>query len=69
MCCSDGQTYDTSSNLCVDSSTSGTTTESFITESMVNKVLSKKSANSETTVAMDGGNSVKPSLSESFIYK
>jgi hypothetical protein len=38
-CCSDGQTYDSTLNQCVGSST---VTESFITESMVNDILTKK---------------------------
>lgn len=70
LCCSEGQTYDSSLNLCVDGTTSSTTTESFVTESMVNKVLSKKSKTSKTTAFMKGNNSVKPMQSESFInYK
>lgn len=39
MCCSDGQTYDSNLNQCVGNST---VTETFMTESMVNKVLTKK---------------------------
>jgi hypothetical protein len=70
LCCSDGQSYDSSLNLCVDSSTTTTTTESFVTESMVNTVLSKKSNTSTTVATANGGSSVQPSLSESFInYK
>ena len=38
-CCSDGQTYDYTLNQCINNSTN---TESFITESMINKVLTKK---------------------------
>lgn len=38
-CCSVNQTFDSSSNLCVDNSS---TTESFLTEGMVNDVLTKK---------------------------
>ena len=38
MCCSDGQTYDSDLNQCIGDST---VTESFMTESMVNKVLTK----------------------------
>ena len=37
-CCSTNQTFDSSSNLCVDNSS---TTESFLTEGMVNSVLTK----------------------------
>ena len=39
-CCSPGLTYDPNINQCVTSSSSGT--ESFITETMVNNVLTKK---------------------------
>lgn len=39
-CCSTGLTYDASMNQCVTSTS--TTTESFMTESMVNNILSKK---------------------------
>jgi hypothetical protein len=38
-CCSDGQTYNSKINQCVGTST---VSESFITESMVNDVLTKK---------------------------
>jgi hypothetical protein len=38
-CCSTGQTFDASNNICV------TTTESFMTESMINSVLTKKDPN------------------------
>ena len=45
-CCSDGQTYDSELNQCIGASTvtasSSNTTESFVTESMVNNVLTKK---------------------------
>jgi hypothetical protein len=48
-CCSNGLTYDSSLNQCVASTTTTTTststttnTESFVTESMVNQVLTKK---------------------------
>jgi hypothetical protein len=41
-CCSDGQTYDTSLNQCVGTSK---IRESFLTESMVNNVLTKKQPN------------------------
>jgi hypothetical protein len=41
-CCSDGQTWDASLNQCVGSST---VTESFMTETMVNNVLTKKQPN------------------------
>jgi hypothetical protein len=39
LCCSDGQTWDASLNQCIGAST---VTESFMTESMVNNVLTKK---------------------------
>jgi hypothetical protein len=38
-CCSDGQTYNSTLNQCVGSST---VTETFVTESMVNDILTKK---------------------------
>jgi len=43
-CCSDGQTYDTTLDKCISPSTT-TVTESFLTESMVNHVLTKKQSN------------------------
>ena len=43
-CCSDGQTYDTTLDKCISPSTT-TVTESFLTESMVNDVLTKKQSN------------------------
>ena len=69
LCCSDGQTYDSSLNLCVDTSSSGTTTETFVTESMVNDILTQNSDKPKTIVSINGGSSVQPSVSESFIYK
>ena len=41
-CCSDGQTYDTSLNQCIGDST---VVESFLTDSMVNDILTKKQPN------------------------
>jgi hypothetical protein len=43
-CCSDGQTYDATLDKCISPSTT-TVTESFLTESMVNHVLTKKQSN------------------------
>jgi hypothetical protein len=43
-CCSDGQTYDTTLDKCISPSTT-TVTESFLTESMVSQVLTKKEPN------------------------
>jgi len=61
-CCSDGQTYDESLDKCVES-----TTEGFITESMVNDILTKGSNKYKTDVTLNGDKRVKPSTSESFI--
>ena len=44
-CCSEGQTYDSSLNQCVGSSS----VESFITESMVNDILTKQQPNKYKT--------------------
>ena len=70
-CCSTGQTYDSSLNQCVDnsssSSTSSSNVESFMTESMVNQVLTKTSGNRKVDYIINGDTSVKPSNSESFI--
>ena len=63
-CCSIGQTYDVSLNQCVDDTTA---VEGFVTESMVNKVLTKTSGNSKTSYTINGNNVVKPVNSESFI--
>jgi hypothetical protein len=43
-CCSDGQTYDTTLDKCIITPTT-TVTESFLTESMMNNVLTKKQSN------------------------
>ncbi len=66
-CCSDGQTYDESLDQCIGNSTVESTTESFITESMVNDVLTKGSNKYKTDVTLNGDERVKPSTSESFI--
>jgi len=63
-CCSDGQTYDVELNKCIDSST---TTESFVTESMVNKVLTQKQPG-KFKADVNMGNIQAP-LSNSFIKK
>jgi hypothetical protein len=65
-CCSDGQTYDESLDQCVGESTVEST-ESFITESMVNDVLTKGSNKYKTDVTLNGDQRVKPSRTESFI--
>jgi len=82
-CCSDGQTWDSDINQCIGTSTvvpttntiantianntNTTTTESFITESMVNSVLTKTSGNHKTSYTMNGNSKVKPFVSDSFI--
>jgi len=66
-CCSDGQTYDESLDQCIGNSTVESTTEGFITESMVNDVLTKGSNKYKTDVTLNGDERVKPSTSESFI--
>ena len=62
-CCSDGQTYDVELNKCVIAST----TESFVTESMVNKVLTQKQPG-KYKADVNMGNIQAP-LSNSFIKK
>lgn len=72
-CCSNGLVFDTSSNMCVISTTNPTTnttstgTESFVTESMVNNVLTKK----QTGKYKDDVNvgNIQESYANSFIYK
>jgi hypothetical protein len=74
-CCSTGQTYDGSLNQCIgdstvsntSSSSSPSTVESFVTESMVNQVLTKTSGNKKTSYTINGNNIVKPINSESFL--
>lgn len=64
-CCSDGQTWDSDLDQCIGTST---VTESFMTESMVNKVLTKSSNNKyKPDVTLNGNSSVKPMNSDSFI--
>ena len=62
-CCSDGQTYDAELNKCVIA----TTTESFVTETMVNNVLTK-TQNGKFKDDVNIGNIQAP-LSNSFINK
>jgi hypothetical protein len=68
FCCSDGQTYDVELNQCIGTSNVTTsTTESFVTESMVNNALTKKQSgkfNHDVNI----GNIQAP-LSNSFINK
>jgi hypothetical protein len=82
-CCSTNQTYDASSNLCIDTSSnviSGFTTmisslfsnkETFqnnpTREAMINSVLTKNSGTYKTDYTMDGENRVKAYGSNSFI--
>ena len=84
MCCSPGLIYDTSINQCVMPTVSTsittattvtptmrpTTTEGF-TESMVESVLTKKDPNKKykNDVALNSETFIKPSTSNSFIYK
>ena len=64
-CCSDGQIWDSDLDQCTGTST---VTESFMTESMVNKVLTKGSNNKyKQDVTLNGNSSVKPMNSDSFI--
>jgi hypothetical protein len=71
-CCSSNQTYDVSSNLCVDSTTT-TTTESFtnntnvLTEAMINSVLTKTSGKLKPDYTMNAESRIKPRNAESFI--
>ena len=75
-CCSTGQTYDSSLNQCIGDSTvnvsntspnSSSQVESFVTETMINKVLTKTSGNKKISYTIDGNNAIKPMNSESFI--
>ena len=76
-CCSAGQLYDETIDQCVGNSTappsltdtyaSQTTTESFVTESMIEKVLSQ-TENNKYKGDFALGN-IQPNKSESFIYK
>jgi hypothetical protein len=62
-CCSTGQTYDTSLNQCIGDST----VEPFVTESMLNNVLSKNSGVRKTDYTVNADSRVLPSNSDSFI--
>ena len=70
-CCSDGLTWDSNINQCVGTSTvtasSSTTTESFVTESMVNNVLTKKQ-NGKYKDDVNIGN-IQESSNKNFINK
>jgi hypothetical protein len=69
-CCSPGLVYDFSLNQCVvPSSAATTTTESFITEGMVQSVLTKTDPNKQYRGDVMLNSNVKPSMSNSFIYK
>jgi hypothetical protein len=73
-CCSPGLIYDFSLNQCVvPTSTASTstapTTESFITESMVQSVLTKTDPNKQYKSDVTLNSNVRPSTSNSFIYK
>jgi hypothetical protein len=73
-CCSPGLIYDFSLNQCVvPTSTAPTstapTTESFITESMVQTVLTKTDPNKKYKSDVTLNSNVRPSTSNSFIYK
>ena len=63
FCCSDGQTYDASLNQCIGDSL----VESFVTESMVNKVLTKSSGKKSPDVMLNSTAGVLPNNSESFV--
>jgi hypothetical protein len=62
-CCSEGQTYDSTLDQCVGSST---VVESFLTESMVNDVLTKKQ-HSKYKDDVNMSPSIQAPLSKSFI--
>ena len=75
-CCSEGQIYDSTLNQCilpkpVKVTRPSTTTESFITESMVNQVLTKSSDKfKRPDVTLNANNIIQPFTSDSFInYK
>ena len=63
-CCSDGQTWNGNLNKCVGTST---VTESFVTESLVNNVLTKKQ-NGKYKDDVNIGN-IQESQTNSFINK
>ena len=71
-CCSDGQTWDSELGQCIGTSSVSESmdagTESFMTESMVNQVLTKGSTTKyKQDVTLNSNNSVKPNNSDSFI--
>ena len=67
-CCSDGQTWDSDLNQCVGSSTVvSSTTESFVTESMINNILTKKEKGKYKDDVNIGN--IQESVSNSFINK
>lgn len=74
-CCSPGLIYDFSLNQCVVPTSSATAnssakiTESFITEGMVQSVLTKTDPNKQYKNDVTLNSNVKPSMSNSFIYK
>ena len=75
-CCSPGLVYDFSLNQCVVPSSAttaptstSTTTESFITEGMVQSVLTKSDPNKKYKGDVMLNSNVNPSTSNSFIYK
>jgi hypothetical protein len=71
-CCSDGQSWDSDLGQCIGTSSVidnvSPVTESFMTESMVNQVLTKGSTTKyKQDVTLNSNNSVKPNNSDSFI--
>jgi hypothetical protein len=65
-CCSAGQTYDASLNQCIGDST----VESFVTESMLNSVLTKTSGISKPSYTLNADSKIQPNSGNSFInYK
>jgi len=63
-CCSSDMTYDSSNNICVDSS-GNNTKESFITESMIENMIS--SSTNQNKYKQNNNSNFMPSVSESFI--
>uniref|UniRef100_A0A6C0EPK6 Uncharacterized protein n=1 Tax=viral metagenome TaxID=1070528 RepID=A0A6C0EPK6_9ZZZZ len=68
QCCSEGQIYDTSLNMCVlDTTTSaGTVSESFITETLANQVLTKTNVTNKYKHQNILSPSPKPNTSDGF---
>jgi len=65
-CCSAGQTYDASLNQCIGDST----VESFVTESMLNSVLTKTSGIRKPSYTLNADSKIQPNSGNSFInYK